>query len=233
MRFWQDDNGNDSSFRLWWMPFVALLILAFGVMLGLFIREIMAGGDNIRELFQALSLTGGSGVFAFLAKAWQKRYERPKPLPTEEAEPLPTPLPPTTTKEIVIDRFQQNEYATLGRAGIWNGSAYLYNFVTLELPWKDNQRRISCIPEGEYKAVATFRSSNGQYALWLTDVPGRSEIMMHTANWTSEILGCIAPGVRHEGSGAGVHVVFSREAMDKIREYFSPGAELKILIRKT
>ena len=38
MRFWQDDNGNESSFRIWWMPFIAVVILAFGVVLGLFIR---------------------------------------------------------------------------------------------------------------------------------------------------------------------------------------------------
>ena len=107
-KFWQDDNGNESSFRLWWMPFIAIIILAFGVFLGLFIREILEQGENIRELFNAMGLTGGTGVFAFLAKAFQKRHEKPIEKPTEGQVVVKHPevVKQPQALKIVIDRVK-------------------------------------------------------------------------------------------------------------------------------
>ena len=160
-KFWQDDNGNESSFRLWWMPFIAIIILAFGVFLGLFIREILEQGENIRELFIAMGLTGGTGVFAFLAKALQKHSEKKPQEPCEQPTEAPVVIPQPTPLKIVIDRFKENHLQTLGHGGIWNGSKYVFKFVTLELAWKDNKRNFSRIPSGEFESVAVPRSSNG------------------------------------------------------------------------
>ena len=46
---------------------------------------------------------------------------------------------------IIRDTF--TDVSTLGQLFL-NGERFC---DTLELPWKNNQRRISCIPEGEYK----------------------------------------------------------------------------------
>jgi hypothetical protein len=75
---------------------------------------------------------------------------------------------------------------------------------TLELPWLQNQVRISCIPEGEYtlrkrRSGVVERSSGGEFLDgWeVTGVDGRTWIMIHPGNWTTDILGCIAVGESH------------------------------------
>lgn len=64
---------------------------------------------------------------------------------------------------------------------------------TLELPWRDNEALVSCIPAGEYKCVQHFgpRYSN----VWeLLGVPGRSSILIHHGNTTDDTNGCILIG---------------------------------------
>ena len=60
----------------------------------------------------------------------------------------------------------------------------------LELPWLDNVRRKSCIPEGEYRVMA-HQSPRLGASFWVRDVPGRSEILIHPANHTRQLLGCL------------------------------------------
>ena len=64
---------------------------------------------------------------------------------------------------------------------------------TLELPWKDNQRNISCIPAGTYYAKWRTSPTNGQ-VIELLDVPNRDFIQIHAGNYTSQIQGCILVG---------------------------------------
>jgi len=69
---------------------------------------------------------------------------------------------------------------------------------TLELPWKDNQRRISCIPEGEYKVrLRTAKESGSREYLHLLvqDVPNRDYILFHRGNSAKDTSGCILVGL--------------------------------------
>lgn len=51
-----------------------------------------------------------------------------------------------------------------------------------------------CIPEGWYIAKR-YNSPANKCIVWqLEDVPGKTNIQLHIANWPSELLGCIAPG---------------------------------------
>jgi hypothetical protein len=70
-------------------------------------------------------------------------------------------------------------------------------FRTIELPWRGNQRRISCIPEGEYTVISHTSPKFGR-TFWLQNVSGRSEILVHVGNFTRDLLGCIAPGEAHK-----------------------------------
>ena len=64
---------------------------------------------------------------------------------------------------------------------------------TIELPWKNNQSRISCIPEGKYKLIKRY-SPHFKWHLQVMDVPGRELILIHPANDAlRELQGCIAP----------------------------------------
>lgn len=69
-----------------------------------------------------------------------------------------------------------------------------FSCVTLELPWRENQVNISCIPAGEYRYKLRFSPGKQYYVLELQDVPGRTYIQVHIGNFTHQIQGCILPG---------------------------------------
>lgn len=69
-------------------------------------------------------------------------------------------------------------------------------FKTLELPWRDNKRNMSCIPAGEYNVDYMERSASGKYrgCFHVKNVPGRSEILIHSGNVSAHTRGCIIVG---------------------------------------
>ena len=84
-----------------------------------------------------------------------------------------------------------------------NGSKFLA--YTLELEWRDNLRRKSCVPKGTYEIV--YRDFGGYYnrynkrfdnhkngVLELKDVKDRSAILIHIGNRPSHTAGCILVG---------------------------------------
>jgi len=68
---------------------------------------------------------------------------------------------------------------------------------TLELPWRNNKRLRSCIPARTYRVERRKHWRFGETFLVL-NVPNRSGIYLHRANWLSQLLGCIALGWEHE-----------------------------------
>lgn len=65
--------------------------------------------------------------------------------------------------------------------------------LSLERPWLDNQRSLSCIPVGIYKAVRQLSPRFGE-TFWIQDVMGRSEILFHKGNIDDDTHGCILVG---------------------------------------
>lgn len=79
---------------------------------------------------------------------------------------------------------------------------------TIEKPWLNNKPFVSCVPHGTYELVP-FTRQNGDhvYALYNPDLDvyvdederpedsGRYSILIHIANWSEELMGCIAPGL--------------------------------------
>ena len=69
---------------------------------------------------------------------------------------------------------------------------------TLENPWIDNQRNISCIPEGEYEVRIRLprESATRDYLhLLVQDVPDRDWILFHRGNFPKDTSGCILVGL--------------------------------------
>ena len=69
---------------------------------------------------------------------------------------------------------------------------------TLENPWLDNQRTISCIPEGEYKVRLRLprESATRDYLhLLVQEVPNRDWILFHRGNTAKDTSGCILVGL--------------------------------------
>lgn len=85
---------------------------------------------------------------------------------------------------------------------------------TIELPWKENEKKISCIPEGEYFLRKRY-SRKFAWHLELVAVENRSLILMHPANNAlQELNGCIAPITKLSGPGLGLQ---SRKAFGKLK----------------
>jgi hypothetical protein len=81
---------------------------------------------------------------------------------------------------------------------------------TIELPWKNNTARVSCIPEGRYELVKRWSLKFGRH-LQMMNVPGRELILIHPANEAlHELKGCIAPVLFITGAGKGIR---SRSAL--------------------
>lgn len=95
---------------------------------------------------------------------------------------------------------------------------------TIELPWKNNQSRISCIPEGRYELVKRYTPRFGHHFI-LLNVPNRSYILLHAANDAmKEIKGCIAPVTFLTGEGKGNE---ARKALKRLVELLYPSLDLK------
>jgi Family of unknown function (DUF5675) len=91
---------------------------------------------------------------------------------------------------IVLQRLTTSSEGTFGTLLV-NGRPY---YVTLELPWKNNQKDISCIPPGEYKATRMFSEKFKKVLFVLHNVPGRDLIEFHIGNKVENTNGCILLG---------------------------------------
>ena len=87
---------------------------------------------------------------------------------------------------------------------------------TIELPWKNNETRVSCIPEGE-SFIQKRYSPKFQWHLEVLDVQNRSLILFHPANNAlQELHGCIAPVTKLSGPGLGL---MSKKAFAKLKTF--------------
>jgi hypothetical protein len=95
---------------------------------------------------------------------------------------------------------------------------------TIELPWLQNQRNISCIPEGRYELKKRFVQKFGLHLL-IVDVPDRSWILIHPATDAKlHLKGCIAPVTNLIAPGKGNH---SRLANEKLKALVLEALERK------
>ncbi len=72
---------------------------------------------------------------------------------------------------------------------------------TLENPWIDNQRNISCIPEGVYDVRLRLPRESGTrdyLHLLVQEVPNRDFILVHRGNFPSQTQGCLLVGIGTE-----------------------------------
>lgn len=90
-------------------------------------------------------------------------------------------------KHLVIKTIKQHD-CTIGTLNV-----DAFRCFTLELPWKDNQTNVSCIPAGHYNGQKITSPSLGE-CLEIKDVLGRSYIRIHAGNYTRQIRGCILVG---------------------------------------
>ena len=103
---------------------------------------------------------------------------------------------------------------------------------TLENSWQDNQRNISCIPEGVYPVRLRLPRESGTrdyLHLLVQEVPNRDWILFHRGNTAKDTSGCILVGLGSQQDVVNNSVL----AMDLlIKEILNLGGENINLIIK-
>lgn len=119
----------------------------------------------------------------------------------------------TVIPQYTIQREPSTPDGTLGEWMDEKGNHICY---TVELPWADNETDKSCIPCGNYKVIP--HNSPAHPNVWeITNVPGRSGILIHAGNSEKDVLGCIAVG-DSQGEIKGLPAVFnSVSTLNKLR----------------
>lgn len=104
--------------------------------------------------------------------------------------------------EIVLKRVSEDDQGTHGK--LWLGSKFLC--YTEELPWKDNEADVSCIPLGTY--TCTKHDTPAHPNTWqVNDVPNRSNVLIHNGNTMADTEGCILVGMITTAKGVYSSVV--------------------------
>ncbi len=115
-------------------------------------------------------------------------------------------------RTVNIFRMKRSDQGTLGILTYEE-----FKCFTLELPWRDNQRNISCIPIGSYPTDIRISPRFGQ-VYWVQEVPDRTFILIHSGNWAGDIKagykshvnGCILLGKARGMLGNQLAVLNSR-----------------------
>lgn len=97
-----------------------------------------------------------------------------------------------------------------------------------ELPERANRPNASRIPAGTYICTFTDSPRFGRRLYLLGDVPGRSGVRIHPANfvgdealgWKSELDGCIALGKSVGEIGGQKALLSSKKAVQEMEEFF-------------
>lgn len=110
-------------------------------------------------------------------------------------------------------RIRRNDQGTIGILS----TPYGFSCYTLELPWRYNQKNISCIPAGEYITKIRFSPKYGK-VYHVQDVPNRTFILIHSGNWAGDVdkgyrthvNGCIILGAQRGLLDGQIAVLNSR-----------------------
>ena len=141
-------------------------------------------------------------------------------------------------KIVYLLRGPSTDEGTFGhllcQGGLW---------AALELPDRDNQRSISSIPADEY--ICTHRHSPhfGRVTPHITDVEGRTYILMHSANFAGDVTkgyqshlnGCVALGkgtgrIKNKFGNFQRAILTSRTAIREFEEYID-GEDFQLIIK--
>jgi hypothetical protein len=133
-------------------------------------------------------------------------------------------------KVIKILRLEDDSNQSLSFGWVFDRVTKLFEFRVLELPWKKNRKRISCIPKGLYD-VEKFNSPTFGNVFLFNDVQSRDMIEMHPGNYNKDTLGCLLPGegftdINRDGL---LDVVSSRNTMEHLWDLMPDEFKIEIL----
>jgi len=111
----------------------------------------------------------------------------------------------------ILIRIKEKGDLTYSKLVLEDGSSY----DTIELLWKNNLPRVSCIPIGEYIINTDWSNNKSRQVIELEGVPQRSQIQIHSASKAEHLQGCIGVANR----------TIENEIFSKLKE----GGKIKII----
>lgn len=136
-----------------------------------------------------------------------------------------------------IRRLTESDKQTLGKWISYKNEISFFECKTLELPYKNNDNKVSCIPADEYDCIKLeteeeLKNSRLNYPhFWITPVKDRSGIKIHIINYFKQILGCVGVGKTHTDiNGDGYRdLTYSRNTLKKLIKIMPKKFKLTIL----
>lgn len=131
---------------------------------------------------------------------------------------------------LLIERYPSSEHQTIGNGFVLDNDFINFEFKTLELAWKNNQKQISCIPIGDYKVKKRWSKKFGNH-FHILDVPNRSYILIHCANFYTQLRGCVAVGddLSYINGDNEIDVVNSTKTLKELLKMMPNDFNLKIV----
>lgn len=132
--------------------------------------------------------------------------------------------------DILVNRFAVDDCGeghlkqTRGLLYVFDGDEIVFQCWTLERPWMDNKRKVSCIPSGEYQYNMLNSTPSFHYTvLHVLDVPGRSGILFHRGNYRDDSSGCVlvGDGFAHINGDYFLDLTNSRKTMSEFTRTLS------------
>lgn len=122
-----------------------------------------------------------------------------------------------------LTRMSSTDQGTKGELKI---DSLSFKCNTFELPWRNNQPKMSCIPTGTYKATVFFSPHFRRCVYLLDGVPNRSSVEVHVGNYAgdtskgfrSDVLGCILVGDGYSKGGGQMMLTNSKVTLDRLLE---------------
>jgi hypothetical protein len=96
--------------------------------------------------------------------------------------------------DVLIERKRKEATQTLGELTVYKDRVKpVFECVTMELEEDKNAVRDDCIPTGLYNVKRRYSNKYGWH-FHILDVPNRTLILIHEANYSYQLLGCIGVG---------------------------------------
>ena len=146
---------------------------------------------------------------------------------------MPTGNPTSVTGNkmrcFLLIRLPQHEDGTFGVLldGVIEQTPFC---LTVERPWMNNQKEISCIPVGEYICRRVDSPKFGN-TFEVMNVPNRTAILFHKGNLAMDSHGCIIVGEQFESLSGKVAVLASGKGFDEFLWRTENLNEFKLEIR--
>lgn len=131
--------------------------------------------------------------------------------------------------KVRLTRTEQNDKQSLGVLQIIDGYRIAMSCFTLELPDRNNEPQVSCIPTGSYQ-VKKRTSPKFREHFHIVGVPNRSYILIHAGNYHTGILGCVlvGSGYRDINNDNITDVINSKKTLVKLLDILPSTFELEI-----